>query len=291
MKKFFSGIFGTNVQIRLKPKKKRRVVKSKKSTLLHSFSKRERFIISVVVLSVGLFFLEHLFGKTGIVGTVFLSILTDILMYWALGEDLNKQFLFQISILPFFFSFSFGLFYFLVPARYISRIVVTSIYALGLYSLFLSQNIFTVSSIRTIALVSSARIVSFVISLITYFFLANIVFSLHSSIFVTGSLIFAFSFFLVFHSLWSYTLDKELKTGALWSFVLSLCLGQLSFILWFWPSSPTIIALFLTGFFYTMVGLSHVWFDKRLFRGVLWEYVWVSVGVLLVLISLTQWGQ
>jgi hypothetical protein len=61
--------------------------------------------------------------------------------------------------------------------------------------------------------------------------------------------------------------------------------------LWFWPSSPTVIALFLTGFFYTLVGLSHVWFERRLFKGVLWEYVWVGVVVFFVLNLFTHWGQ
>lgn len=287
----FVSVISSNLQFIFRPSiNRKRLLLSKKNPLF-SFSKREKFVVAVSVLSLGLFFLEHLFGKTGIIGTVFLSLLTDLLLWWVLREDLKGNFLLQIFILPFFYSFSFGLFYFLVPARYITRIVVTGLYALGLYSLFLSQNIFVVSSIRTIALLSSARIVSFVISLVSYFFLANIVFSLHTSIITTGILIFVFSFFLVFHSLWTYTLERELKPGILWSFVLSLCLSELSCALWFWPSAPTVIALFLTGFFYTMVGLSHVWFDKRLFRGVMWEYVWVSVGVLLILIILTSWGQ
>lgn len=270
-------------------KNKKKSFLSKKS-VLYSISKREKFVIGVSVLSIGLFSLEHTFGKTGIVGTLFLSILTDLLLFWALREDMRENFLPQVFILPFLYSFSFGLFYFVLPPRYISRIILTGVYALGIYSLFLSENIFTVSSIRTIALLSSARIVSFVISLLSYTFLAKIVFSLQKSIFTTSLLIFTFSFFLIFHGLWSYNLEKEWRSNGIWSAVLSLCLFELSLILWFWPSSPTIIALFLAGIYYTVVGLSHVWFDKRLFRGVLWEYIWVAVSVFIVLISLTQWG-
>ena len=82
-------------------------------------------------------------------------------------------------ILPFIYTFAFGFFYLLTPASFIIRLVLTAIYAFGLYSLFLSQNIFVVSSSRTIQLLSGARIVSFVITVISYFFLTNIVFSFH----------------------------------------------------------------------------------------------------------------
>ena len=261
-----------------------------KKSILHAVSKRGKFVIGVLTLSLGLFFLERLFGRFSIIGAITLSALTGFFLYFALAEDMEDNFLPQVFILPFLFTFSFCLFYFLVPSRYLTRLIITSLYGIGLYSLFLSQNIFTVSSIRTIQLASSARIVSFICSVVSYFFLANIVFSLHSSIFVSSLYVFIFSFFLVFHSLWTYTLDKNWRMGALWAGVLSLCLFELSLVLWFWPSSPTIIALFLSGFYYTLVGLSHVWLDKRLFRSVLWEYVWVSAAVFIILISLTEWG-
>jgi len=76
-----------------------------------------------------------------------------------------------------------------------------------------------------------------------------------------------------------------------WAGVVTLCLVELASVAWFWPSSPTVIALFLAGILYTMVGLSHVWFDKRLFRNVMWEYVWVGVIVFFVLLLFTSWGR
>jgi hypothetical protein len=76
-----------------------------------------------------------------------------------------------------------------------------------------------------------------------------------------------------------------------WVFALSVALVEVATLLWFWPSSPTVIALFLAGFFYTIVGLSHMWFERRLFKGILWEYVWVSCITFFVLILFTQWGK
>ncbi|OGH23977.1 MAG: hypothetical protein A2698_00120 [Candidatus Levybacteria bacterium RIFCSPHIGHO2_01_FULL_42_15] len=262
-----------------------------KKNILVSISKRQRLIASVIILSVGLFLSEHFFGKTVIYATIVIALLSNVFLYLSLKEDLKGNMPIQIFILPFFFSLAFGFFYFLIPARFLTRVLTTGLYAVGLYSLFLSQNIFIVSSIRTIALLSSARIVSFVLTILSYFFLANIVFSLHLLIVPTSLLIFTFSWFLVIHSLWTYTLEKTLYPWILWALAISLCLFEASFMLWFWPSNPTVIALFLTGFFYAVVGLSHVWVDKRLFKGVLWEYVWVGAIVLFVLVAFTNWGQ
>ena len=85
------------------------------------------------------------------------------------------------------------------------------LFLLGIYSVFLSQNIFIVSGVRTIALLSSARTVSFVITLLSYFFLTNVIFSLHLNLATTTILLAISSFPLIIQSIWNYTLDKNLK--------------------------------------------------------------------------------
>ena len=257
--------------------------------ILNSLSKRERLIFSVIVLSLGLFIAEHLLGKSGIFTVFTIAILTDLLLFLSLRSDLKENTFLQIFILPFFFSLSFGLFYFLVPGRYLSRIFTTCLYAIGLYSLFLSENIFTVSSIRTIALLASARTVSFVITLISYFFLSNVLFSLHIQFIPFLILLFLFSFPLVVYSIWTYTLERKLFQDVYWPFVLTLVILEVGSMLWFWPSMPTVLAIFLTGVFYTTVGISQIWFEKRLFKSVMWEYIWVSSIVLITLLLFTSW--
>ena len=265
-------------------KKGRVVIKT-----LTSLSKRERLIFSVIVLSLGLFIAEHLLGKSGIFTVFTIAILTDLLLFLSLQPDLKGNTFLQIFILPFFFSLSFGLFYFLVPARYLTRIFTTSLYAIGLYSLFLSENIFTVSSIRTIALLASARTVSFVIVLISYFFLSNVLFSLHIQFIPFLILLFLFSFPLVVYSIWTYTLEKKLFQDVYWPLVLTLVILEAGSMLWFWPSMPTVLAIFLTGVFYATVGISQIWFERRLFKSVMWEYIWVSSVVLITLLLFTSW--
>lgn len=255
-----------------------------------SLNKREKLVSSVLLLTLGLFIAENFLGRGGVIIVFILAFLTDLLLFWALFRDLRENFSWQVFILPFFYSLAFGLFYLLIPARFLTRIVMASLYGVGLYSLFLSQNIFTVSAIRTIALLSSARTVSFAIILLSFFFLTNVVFSLHTNLFINSFLIFSFTLPMVVSSIWLYTLEKNIFSNFIWTISLTIALFESSIMLWFWPSTPTLIALFLTGIFYTVVGISAAWFEKRLFRGVMLEYFWVAIVTFAVLIVFTIWS-
>jgi hypothetical protein len=253
-------------------------------------SKRQKFIISVIVLSVGLFSSEYILGKSAISIVFVLSILTSVFLYIGLREDLKENFSWQVFILPFFYSLAVGLFYLLVPARLITRIGMTSLYALGLYSLYLSQNIFTVSSIRTIALLSGARTVSLVLTLLSFFFISNVVFSFHINVFITLLLIFIYSFLIISQAIWTYTLEKNPLSEIFWTLSLTICLSEIALFLWFRQGSPTVLALFLSAIFYVLIGLTHAWFEKRLFRGVILEYFWVTVISFIFLVLFTNFG-
>jgi hypothetical protein len=254
------------------------------------FSKRQRFILAVVILSLGLFVSEYILGKSAISIVFILALLTIVFLFLTLRDDLKDNFSPQIFILPFFYSLAVGLFYLLVPARMITRVGITSLYALGLYSLFLSENIFTVSSIRTIALLSGARTVSLVLTLLSFFFLSNVVFSFHINILITLLLIFVYSFLIVLQSIWTYTLEKNPLSEIFWVLSLTFCLVEIALFLWFRQGSPTVLALFLTAIFYVLIGLTQAWFEKRLFRGVILEYFWVTVISFIFLILFTNFG-
>ena len=265
----------------------------KKKIISIVFSKRQKFIIAVGLLSFGLFLSGNI--QTGMYAlpiAITLAVFTDLFLFWSVYKDIRESFTGSIFVLPFFYSLSSGLFYFLVPATIFIRLTAVMLYAFGLYSLFLSQNVFAVASIRTIALLSGARIVSFIITLLSYFFITDITFSLRLPLYIVIPLVTVYTFFLVYQSIRSYTLQKTDYPSVLsWSIGITLCLVESAIMLWFWPSSPTILALFLAGFFYTLTGLSHIWFERRLFTSVLWEYVWVGVVVFLVLLGFTPWGK
>src|SRR3990167_7401521 len=211
-----------------------------------NLSKRQKFVLTVLFMSIGIFISTYLSGINLIITSIFLSFLGIILLYFTLRSDISGTFYYPILILPFFFTISFSLFYPLIPARLLTRIIVVLLYAFGLYSLFITQNIFAVSAIRTITLLRSARIVSFVLTIVVLFLLTNIIFS--------------------------------------------LALGQLAFVLNLWPVTAAIYSIFITGIFYAYSGLTHAWIEKRLFKGILWEYVWVGFLAILILVFFSNWG-
>lgn len=270
--------------------KKISLLRGNKKNALFVLEKRQKFVLAVLFLSLGLFLAEFQFGKSGIYTVLILPVLTDIFLWLIIKEDIKKSTL-SVLILPFLYSLAFGFFYFLTPARLSTRLLFTVIYAFGMYSLFLSQNIFVVGAVKTIQLLSGARIVSFVVTLLSYFFLTNITLTFHLQLIPTIALILLYTYLLAYQSIWTYIMQKTITSIPLWVLIITICIGEIATLLWFWPSSSTVIALFLTGIFYTVVGLSHVWFEKRLFRGVLWEYVWIGVAVFFVLILFTPWGK
>ncbi|OGH17016.1 MAG: hypothetical protein A3C30_02070 [Candidatus Levybacteria bacterium RIFCSPHIGHO2_02_FULL_40_18] len=242
-------------------------------------------------MSIGIFISTYLSGINLIITSIFLSFLGIILLYFTLRSDISGTFYYPILILPFFFTISFSLFYPLIPARLLTRIIVVLLYAFGLYSLFLTQNIFAVSAIRTITLLRSARIVSFVLTIVVLFLLTNIIFSLRLSFFITPIVISILTFLLNFQSLWVYSLSREfIRESFISSLLVSLALGQLAFVLNLWPVTAAIYSIFITGIFYAYSGLTHAWIEKRLFKGILWEYVWVGFLAILILVFFSNWG-
>lgn len=254
-------------------------------------NKRQKFVIAVLVLSAGVFLSEYFTGVKLLSTALILAVATDLMLIFILRKDIKGNFVIPTLILPFFFTLAFPFFYALVPERLLSRLLITLIYAFGLYSLFLTQNIFAVSGIRTINLLRSARIVAFVLTLLVFYFLVNFIFSLRLPVLLTPLAILPISFLMNVQSLWTYSLDStQVKAISFFSGIIAVCILQLSFVLILWPVNASIYALFLTGIFYTYSGLCHAWLERRLFKGILWEYVWVGFISVLFLVIFSKWG-
>lgn len=265
----------------------------KKLPIRLKISKRGKFVLCMFFLSACMFISEYVSGRLIVVSGLVLGFLTILFLFFILrGDMVRKKSALPILILPFFYTLSFSLFYSLVPSRFLSKLILTGIYAFGVYSLFLTENIFAISSLRTINLLRSARIVSFVITIFVLFFMFNVIFSLRFPLYVTPVLVGVISYLMATQFLWSYIEEREQggREITVFSGVIGLMMTELSFVLSLWPVTPAIYAIFLTGIFYTYSGLSHVWIERRLFKGILWEYVWVGILSILFLIIFSKWG-
>lgn len=277
---------------------------------LISLSKKQKFVLATLFLTVLLFLTEIFFDRNfsaRVVPSVIYGLLTDIILYFILRKDLKGS-LFHILllfILPFLYTFSLTLSYMILPSRMIFRVIITLLFAFGLYVLLLTYNIYAVSSIRTIALLRSARVVSFLLTVTVFLILSDIIYSVHFPAMIMPLMIFLLIFVTVlvlnFQSLYLSNINNASNGKILlFSSINSFILSEIALVLTIWPikESMTLISLKpsifyavpLTGIFYVFSGLIQTWFEERLFKGIIWEYVWVGFVSVLILLFFSNWG-
>lgn len=256
-------------------------------------SKRKRFILSAVVLSlgfVGIQFVEEVYRYWSI---LFLSIMTTVLFLWSLREGLKRNMTLLSLVLPTLFTVGVGLFWFLLPTSVYTRIPIVIFYGLGIYALSLTMNIYTVSAMRTIALLRAARGVGFVLSLVTSFLLYDTILSLKTGLLLRTILVFAFSLPVFLQGFWAIPLSREFgKSKKLFplSLISSIVVTQVSISLFFWPVTVVVGSLFLTIAVYVLLGLGQARLEARLFKQTVGEYISVGVLVFLGMLIATRWG-
>jgi hypothetical protein len=262
----------------------------KKFTQVLRFSKRRKFVLTSFLLFLGFIAITFLEGVNRFLGIGLLSLLTVILFYWSLVEGLGRNAVLLVLILPMLFTLGVGLFWFLLPTSIFSMLPVLILYGVGIYALCLTVNIYTVSAIRTIALVRAAKSVGFVLILFTSFLLFDAILSTRLNVFITALLVFAASFPLFLHGLWVARLTMEFERNVLvYSLVFSYLVAAVSLVLYFWPVTVVVSSLFLTVMIYVLLGLGQARLEGRLFRQTAREYLSVGILVLFAMIFAAHW--
>lgn len=253
-------------------------------------SKRKKFILSSILLSIGLLlvqFLEITNRYWAILGLVIASFLFSA---WSLKEGLGGIEWMTALILPSFYTAGVGLFYFLLPSAWFPRIAVALGFAIGMYSLLLTENIFSVAKVRNIQLVRSAQAVEFLLTLLCAFFLFDVIFAYRLSPWMNAFLVFLTSFFLFFQALWSVRLKEEVSlTEIQYSLIFALILGEIGLSISFWPLSIAIASLFLITILYLVLGLSQSHLDGRLFKRTINEYLILGAVIFIIIFITTSW--
>ena len=253
-------------------------------------TKRKKFVISSLLLSIGFIVINTVDIKSRFLGIGILALMTIVLFIWSLWEGLGLNMTLLVLILPLYFTLGVGFFWFLLPSAVYTWLPVVIIYGIGTYSLLLTLNIFTVSAIRTIALSRAARSVGFVLTLFTSFLLFDAVLSLKSSVYINFIAFFIISFPLFLQGLWSSLLTKQFNKNILYfSLVFSYCVSVLSVLLYFWPVTLIVGSIFLTSMIYVLLGLGQIELENRLFISTLREYLFVGISIFLVMFLFTNW--
>lgn len=255
-----------------------------------NLNKRQKIVISSFILTIGLLSTQLVDFNLRFRFIGGIAILAYILSFWSLWEGLNITKAVVLLILPTFFTLAVASFYFLLPIRWLTRLPVAIVFGLTFYLLLLAQNVFNVASLRTIPLYRAASTASFLFTLLSAFFIYNVVFAFNLLFLWNGLIVLLISFPLILQVLWSIQMEEKIPvTIAIQSLVLSLILGELALSFSFWPMNQIIWSLSLSSAMYVLLGLTTHILRGKMNGRVVWEYVGIGVVVLMVGFFVTSW--
>ena len=196
-----------------------------------TLSKRQQFVVVTLLLVFGLMFTQLVPVEFRYPMTALLSAFAYGLSAFALRENLNGIEWLSLLTLPTLFTAAVALFYFLLPGRWLTRVPFVVLYALGMYALLLTENIYNVAADRTIALLRAAHSVGFLLTLVTYFLLVQTVMAFRFPFFLNAIFVGMVSYLLVFQSLWSSVLEESVsrRVGSL-SIAIAVALSELAWL-------------------------------------------------------------
>lgn len=254
-------------------------------------TKRQKFILTSFLLSGGLLLIQIADVSWRYLAIGLLTFITPILTIWSLWEALGGIRWLTTLILPTLLTAAVGLFYFLLPTSWFSRLPVAAAFAVGMYALLLTENIFSVAAIRTIQLFRAASAVGFLLTLFIAFLLYDTIFSFRLDFWLNSFLVYIASWPLLFHGFWAVNLEEKITSKLLlYSFSLALVLAEIGGVISFFPLTVAMSSLFLTTGMYVLLGLTQAYFAERLFRQTVWEYIGVGMVVLVIMLATAKWG-
>jgi hypothetical protein len=254
-------------------------------------SKRQQFILitfflTLILMLTQLISLEYIRYPL----VVLLAAITYVGSAFGLREDLKGVEWFTLLIPLTLYSAAVALFYFLLPARWLTRIPVALLYAIGLYGYLLTQNIYNVAANRTIALLRAARSVGFLLTILTYYLLVLTVLSFRSYPVINAFLVGVIGWLHVFPALWSVELTEKASGRVVSiSVALAVILAELAWAFSLWPMPTTMIALLLSSVCYSTVGMAQEYLDQKLYKKTIIEFISVCVIVFLAAMLTTRW--
>lgn len=256
----------------------------------YTISKRQEFVIITLILTVGLMVTQVVPGELRYPLVLTFSVATYFLCAFGLREELRGTEWLTLLTLPTLFTSAVLLFYFLLPVRWLTRLPVAALYAVGMYALILTENIYNVAAERSIALLRAAHTVGFLLTLITYFLLVSTILSFRMSAGLNALTVGMVTLMLAVQSLWSVTLEPRVSRRV-WQVSISLAvvLAELAWIFGFWPVRQALIALFLTTSLYCCVGMAQQYLEAKLYKKTAIEFGSVAIIVFVILLVATRW--
>lgn len=251
-------------------------------------SKRKRFILVSMILTIGLFALQYVPTDRRYLAIGGFSFLSLLLSGLSLFSDIKGYQWFTALALPTLYPTSVALFYFLLPGHLLARLALLLVFGVGMYALLLTENIFAVASVRTIQLVRAGHAAGFLITIATSIFLLGTLFSFKWPFWINGVLTVGAFLLLSFQSSWMATFDRPFaRSMASRAVFFSLMSGELAMIVSVLPMVPLVSAIFVSGYLYVILGLTQHAYQERLFSKTIQEYLLVGIMVVVSALFVT----
>ena len=253
-------------------------------------TKRQRIVITSIVSSGAVFASMVLPYLPPYIEVVVVVVIAYLLCIWALRPDISGEEYFTTLALPTLLTIGVILFSerpnLPIPWKYF----IPPIYGVGMYLTLLVENIFNVSVSRTIPLLRAAKTVGYLLTIGVSFIIATLIFTLHLPSHINFVGLFLVGGMVVGQALWQVELaDTDRRKLVLASLVSALSVGELGFVISFWPIHPLGAGLAITTMIYFLIGmLQHNW-QQSLDRRATIEYIAVGATVIVLLILTTSW--
>lgn len=253
-----------------------------------NLSKREKIIITAIVLALGLLFskfIPYVFRfhyVAAMTGSAY------ILSLWALWEGMNKLKAIILLILPTLFTLAVSAAYLLLLVWWAKLIIVLG-FGVLFYTLLLSQNIFNVSSARTIPLYRVASTVAFIITIFTATLLFNDIYSFNLLFIWNGIITFILAFILALQIFWSLEMESLSKVVVVYSLVVALVVGEVAMAFSFWPVSKLWASIAVAESLFIVLAVSLDSLREKLSRRVVWQYLGIGAVVFAATFIFTSW--
>lgn len=215
-----------------------------------------------------------------------LCAISYILTWFALLEDIKRTEWYTLFILPVVWTACWYMSFYMLPMRFISKLVFTLTFPLIFYILISAMNIFNVGVEKNIQLQRAAQAANQFIVVLVFYLLTQILVSFNLHWTVLGILTGVFAWILGMQLFWtldpSEELTSEVKSLSLFQ---GFAVGYLMILMSFAPFVlETPRPMIVTGTFYVLSGILSTYQDPILFRQRLREYF--SILLLLVLAAL-----
>jgi len=221
----------------------------------------------------------------------FLCILSYILTWFALLEDLRQGEWLVLFILPVFWTASWYVSFYMLPMRFSIRIAFTLMYPLIFYIVVSAMNIFNVGVEKNIQLRRAAQAANQFITVIVFYLFTQVINSFGLSWIVLGLLTGVASWILGLQLFWTMSpselISSEVKNLALFQgFVIGFFMILLSFLPF---SLETPRPMIITGVFYVVNGVLAIYTDAILVKQRIREYLSILILLILAAILTLRW--